>query len=92
LETLNIIYLTKICLGLLTALICILVGVNDLLSGVGLALMIYLGSDRILKQVFVNKVEKPNEITKTGIGIYIIMWLFSWILIFTFMYSISPLS
>jgi len=60
--------------------------VEDIITGVGIALIVYLVSDRILKQIFIEKVEK-SVVTKTGIGIFIITWLFIWILIYTFMKS-----
>jgi len=90
LKPLNLIYLIKICLGALTAIICLLLGVDSLFTGVAVGLLVYLVADRILKQVFMAKVEKQSVVTKTGIGIYIITWLFLWILLFTFLYTPAP--
>jgi len=73
-------------LGALTALICLLLKVENILTAVGIAMLIYLSSDKILKQIFIEKVEK-SVVTKTGVGIFIIMWLFLWILLYTFMKS-----
>ena len=81
-KPLSLIYWTKVCLGALAAFICILLGVNNLFTGIGVGLLIYLISDRILKQLFIEKV-KPSVIIKTGIGIYIISWVFFWILLYT---------
>ena len=86
-EPLNVIYLTKVLLGALTAIICLIIPVTDLITGVGVGLMVYLLSDRLLKQIFIEKVEKQSTVTKTGIGIYIIVWVFLWILIFTILNS-----
>jgi len=77
----------KAFLGALTALVCILLGIKDIVTAIAIAILIYFGSDRILKQIFV-KVEK-SMVTKTGIGIFIITWLFLWIMIYTFMKSFS---
>ena len=85
-KPLDVIYTVKAFLGALTAVICILLRVEDLFTAVGIAMLIYLSSDRILKQIFIEKVEK-STVTKTGIGIFIITWLFIWILIYTFMKS-----
>jgi zinc transporter ZupT len=82
-EPLNLIYLIKVCLGALTAIICLVIPVTDLFTGISIGLMVYLVSDRLLKQIFIEKVEKPSTVTKTGIGIYIIIWVFCWILIYT---------
>jgi len=86
LKPLDVIYTVKAFLGALTAVICILLRVEDLFTAVGIAMLIYLSSDRILKQIFIEKVEK-STVTKTGIGIFIITWLFLWILLYTFMKS-----
>jgi len=86
LKPLDIIYTVKILLGALTAIICILLRVEDIITAIGVALVVYLGSDRILKQIFIEKVEK-SIVTKTGVGIFIITWLFLWILLYTLMKS-----
>lgn len=84
-EPLKLIYLIKILLGALTAIICLIIPVTDLFTGISIGLVVYLLSDRLLKQIFIEKVEKQSTVTKTGIGIYIIIWVFLWILIFTFL-------
>lgn len=86
-ETLNIIYVIKIFLGALAGVLCVLLGVNDIITGVMVSLAVYFGSDRILKQIFIEKVKKQSSITRTGVGIYIISWIFFWILIYTFVYT-----
>ena len=86
-EPLKVIYLIKVLLGASTAIICLIIPVTDLITGVGVGLMVYLLSDRLLKQIFIEKVEKQSTVTKTGIGIYIIVWVFLWILIFTILNS-----
>jgi len=86
LKPLDLIYVIRAVLGAVTALICLLLGVNDIITAVGIAMLIYLSSDRILKQIFIEKVEK-SMVTKTGIGIFIITWLFLWILLYTLIES-----
>jgi ABC-type uncharacterized transport system permease subunit len=87
-ETLSIIYAIKILLGVVTAVLCFVLGVNNILAAVGVCLMVYFGSDYILKQIFIEKVEKLSVVTKTGVGIYIITWLFVWVLIYTLQQSL----
>jgi ABC-type uncharacterized transport system permease subunit len=89
LNTLNLIYVSKICLGVLSAVICIVLGVDNIVSGTGIAMLVYLIADRLLKQIFIQKVEKLSEITKTGIGIFVITWILTWILIFTLIQSFA---
>jgi len=87
-ETLSIIYAIKILLGGITAVLCFVLGVNNILAAVGVCLMVYFGSDYILKQIFIEKVEKLSVVTKSGVGIYVITWLFVWILIYTLQQSL----
>ena len=88
-DTLNLIYITKICLGVLSAGICLLFGIDNLSTGIGIAMFVYLVSDWLLKRIFIQKVDKPSTITKTGIGIYVITWILAWILIFSLFYTPS---
>ncbi|MCW4021372.1 MAG: hypothetical protein NWF14_09135 [Candidatus Bathyarchaeota archaeon] len=86
-KTLDVIYVIKVCLGVLAAILCLLLDVNDVFTGVAIGLLVYLGADRVLRQIFIEKVEKQSVVTKTGVGIYIITWLFLWILIYSFLQS-----
>jgi len=70
-------------LGVLTAVICMILKVNNILSGAMLSISIYLISDRILRQIFIAKVSKPSDVTRTGITIYISSWIFFWALLYT---------
>jgi len=79
---LSLIYWIKAGLGIVVALVCVLI-VANLITGIGIALMAYVTSDRIFRQIFINKVDKPSTVTKTGIGVYILTWLFFWALFFT---------
>lgn len=89
-ETLNLIYTIKIFLGFLAAIICLILGINQIINGGAIAALIYLVSDRILRQIFIEKVEKVTIVTKTGVGIYIITWLFLWIILYTSKLIITP--
>jgi len=87
-ETLSIIYTIKIALGAFTGILCLILGVSNIIAGIGICLLVYFGSDWILRQVFIEKVEKLTVVTKTGVGIYVITWLFVWILLFTLLKSL----
>lgn len=86
-EPLNVIYWIKVALGALVGALCVLLRVNNIFSGIMLCVATYLVSDKILRQVFIAKVNKLSDITKTGIGIYIASWIFFWVLLYTIMYS-----
>ena len=85
-KPLDIIYTIRAFLGALTAVICLLLGIRDLITAIGIAVLIYFASDRLLRQIFIEKLEK-SEVTKTGVGIFIITWLFLWITLYTFIKS-----
>ena len=75
-------------LGVVTALLCFVLGVNNILSAVGICLMVYFSADWVLRQVFIEKVEKLSVVTKTGVGIYVITWLLVWVLLYTLQQSL----
>lgn len=85
---LNIIYWIKVALGFFTATLCVLLGVNNIISGIALSMAVYVLSDKILRQIFIAKVSKPSDITKTGMVIYILSWIFFWALLYTLLSSI----
>jgi hypothetical protein len=48
-----------------------------------IAIILYILSYYLMKPKFINKVEKPQKIFTTGIGIYFIAWLVFWALLYT---------
>jgi hypothetical protein len=94
-KTLELIYWLRLALGIIAALICTGYGLTTntivkenptyttLLNGVSIALVIYLISYYIIKSKFSLKVEKPQKLVTTGIGIYFISWITSWTLLYT---------
>lgn len=87
-EPLNIIYWVKLGLGAFAGILCVLLGVDNIFSGIMISLAVYVVSDRILRQIFIAKVGKPSEITKTGLSIYITAWIFFWILLYTLLMGV----
>jgi len=87
-EPLNVIYWIRLGLGAFTGVLCVLLGVNNIFSGIMLSLAVYVISDRILRQIFIAKVSKPSEITKTGLSIYVTAWIFFWILLYTLLINV----
>ena len=88
-KPLNLIYTIKIFLGASVAVLCLLVGVDDIIMGAAISVLVYIGVDRVLKQIFIGKVENPKVVTRTGIGVYVITWLFLWILVYTVIYTLA---
>ncbi len=82
-----LIYLTRLALGMVAALISAVVAMNlDALdfttftTSLTIALLVYLVSYYALKAKFYNKVEKQSKIMTMGIGIYFIAWAVFFIL------------
>jgi hypothetical protein len=95
------IYMLRLALGIIAALVCAGYGIATqqiphnppqdafpvdylfFMNSITIALAVYLVSFYIIKSKFVLQVEKPSKIVTTGIGIYFIAWLISWILLYT---------
>jgi len=93
-RTLEIIYWLRLALGIIAALLCtgytgyslgtgIKADSSTFMTGVSIALGTYLVSYYILKSKFLLKVEKPQKLVTTGIGIYFISWIAFWALLYT---------
>jgi len=94
-KTLEIIYWLRLAMGITAALICTGYGLamgsmyfkepklDTFINALSIALVIYLISYYVVKFKFSLKVEKPQKLMTTGIGIYILSWLVFWILSYT---------
>jgi len=90
------IYLLRVALGIVAAIICVGYGLatgtistsdfptTTLLNGISLALITYIISYYfVIKRKFMLTVDKPQKLFTMGIGIYFISWLVFWILLYT---------
>lgn len=86
-KTLNVIYIIRIGLGALAALVATLLvdlkAGDPLINGITVALAVYIITYYLLKMQFANKVEKPTKILTMGIGIYFFVFVFCWVLFTT---------
>jgi PKD repeat protein len=87
LKTLNVIYVLRLVLGVIAALITSFVidlKVGDpLISGISIGILFYIITYYILKWRFLNKVEKPSKIFTMGIGAYFLTFILCWVLFIT---------
>ncbi|PMB75235.1 MAG: hypothetical protein C0193_01370, partial [Candidatus Bathyarchaeota archaeon] len=60
------------------------------LNGISIAIIFYVISYYIMKFNWASKVEKPQKIFTTGVGIYFIAWLVFWILFYTIIAAPPP--
>lgn len=90
-KPLEALYWLRFFLGIVAALICIGYGLatntfskTDILwNGIAFAFIVYVLSYYIIKPKLILKVEKPQKILTTGIGIYLLSWLVFWVLLYT---------
>lgn len=91
-------YWLRFFLGIVAALLCVGYGVvtntiskeydiTVLMNGISFALIIYMLSYYIIRPKFIMKIEKPQKILTTGIGIYIFSWIVFWALLYTILLS-----
>jgi len=86
----TIIYWTRACLGVATALICALlsaVASISFLNGVTIALLFYIITYYVYKRLFLIKVEKSSKIFTTGIGAYFLAWIVAWTMFYTLIFK-----
>jgi hypothetical protein len=53
------------------------------MNGISIAIIVYVISYYIMKFKWAAKVEKPQKIFTTGVGIYFLAWLVFWVLFYT---------
>jgi len=84
-KPLSVVYSIRVCLGIVAAAMCVLLRLDDLLTGVSLGIFFYLLTYYFLKHFFVAKVEKPSKIMTMGIGAYFLTFAVAFGLLFTLM-------
>jgi hypothetical protein len=93
-------YWLRFILGIVAALVCVgyewmlkdtmmskEFNPTILLNGIAFALIVYILSYYVIKPKFILKVEKPQKIFTTGIGIYFLSWLVFWVFLYTVLLS-----
>lgn len=81
-KPLTIIYWSRLCSGILAAIICVALKLQTFLSGVSLGLFVYIFTYYAFRWLFVAKL-KPPKVFTTGIGAYFLTWIVAWILLYT---------
>lgn len=75
----SLIYWSRACLGIGTALLCVLLSVISpgfsLFSNISVAIVVYIVTYYVYKWRFVALVEKPSKIVTHGIGAYFLTWI-----------------
>jgi len=95
-KPLEVLYWLRFVLGVVAALVCVgydlamnIIGNNTrvLTTGIAFAFIIYVLSYYMIKPRFLLKVDNPQKVLTTGIGIYILSWLVFWALLYTMIIS-----
>jgi hypothetical protein len=84
-KPLSVVYLIRVCLGIVAGAMCVLLRLDDLYWGVSIGIFFYLLTYYVLKHFFVAKVEKPSKIMTMGIGAYFLTFAVAFGLLFTLM-------
>lgn len=86
-KPLDIVYWSRVGVGFFAALLCTLLQFhtldNPFLTGLSLALILYIVSYYVFKALFAAKVEKTSKLFTMGIFIYFITWVAAWTLLNT---------
>jgi len=82
-EPSNVLYWIRVGLGILAALVCTLLRLDDFLSGLAFGILFYVFTYYILKRRFVAQIEKTSKVFTMGIGAYFMSWIVSWALFYT---------
>ena len=96
-KTLSIIYWSRVCLGVIAALLNVLydfflgLTTSSFLRGLSFAMLIYVLTYYVYKRLFMANVEKPSKVFSTGVGAYFIVWVVAWALFYTLTLSLLGL-
>jgi hypothetical protein len=93
-KPLETLYWLRFILGIVAALVCVgyehAVGLIStefnlviLFNGIAFALIVYILSYYAIRPKFILKMDKPQKVFTTGIGIYFLSWLVFWVLFYT---------
>jgi hypothetical protein len=93
-KPLEALYWLRFILGIVAALVCVgyeqAVGLIStefnlviLFNGISFALIVYILSYYVIKPKYILKVDKPQKVFTTGIGIYFLSWLVFWVFFYT---------
>jgi hypothetical protein len=78
-KPLSFIYWSRVCLGVVAALLCaflnVLVKDLTIFSNLSVALIVYMVTYYFYKWRFILLVEKPSKIATQGIGAYFLSWI-----------------
>ena len=95
-KPLEIIYWLRFGFGILAAVVSLGLGLatntivnkqpfpnTAFFNSASLAVIVYILSYYFVKFRFASKVQKPQKLLTTGIGIYILAWIVFWVLFYT---------
>lgn len=100
-KPLEIVYFSRLAVGIVAALICIgyvlavygapnpNLGFSIFLNSMSLAIIVYILSYYVLKRVFKDQVTKTQKIFTTGIGVYFLAWIVFYALTYSVLYRLA---
>jgi len=100
-NALEMVYLLRAVLGVVAALVSVGFGLatgvisttvftfSTFLNSLSLAIIVYLASYYAIKYKYILKVEKPQKLFTTGIGVYFLAWIVFWTFLYTVIATLS---
>jgi len=88
-KILTVIYWSRVSLGVIAAVVCVALNVQDFLTSMSLGMLVYLVTNYVFRRKFVAKVEEPSKLVTTGIGAYFVTWFVTWILLYTLLHPLG---
>ena len=82
-KPLTVLYWGRVGLGVVAGLLCALLRLDSLLSGISFGILFYILTYYILKSRLIARVEKKSEVFRMGIFVYFLAWIVGWVLFYT---------
>jgi uncharacterized membrane protein YwzB len=57
--------------------------INDIFVGLSFALLFFIITYYVLKIFYIDKFQKKSKVLSTGIGTYFILWIVTWVLVYS---------
>jgi len=88
-KTLTVIYWSRVGLGVIAAVVCAALNIQNFLTSLSLGMLVYLVTNYVFRWKFAVKVGETSKLATIGIGAYFITWFVTWILLYTLLHPLG---
>ena len=93
-KSLEIVYWLRLGLGVIAGILCAGYGlatntitsnpnINTFINGFSIALVTYILSYYLIKFRFSNKIDDTRKMATSGLGIFLLSWIVTWVILYT---------